>query len=556
MRTMYEAFLHTARSRPNSACICVPAAPSRDYLPDGVEWSYGEVEASVSQIMNVYRRSGYGHGHVVALMMANHPLFMLHWLAHNALGICTVPINPDYRPPEIAYILGRSHTDLLVSLPEFLDVTMEAAASLDLERSTPVVSSESFHGGLERPGRPAEISHPDRDTPAGILFTSGTSGMPKACMLTNEYLFFAGERYNGTGGLMTVRPNEERLYNPLPLFYSNSFGISNSAMIMSGNCMIFPDRFHPGSWWRELAETRATIIHYLGIIPPVLLSKAAEAGERAHQVRFGLGAGTTPAMRRQFQERFGLRLVEVWGMTEVGICIVEQHEAQVLDNERTIGWPLDSTQVRVADVTSEADEEAAHGEVGELLIRRTGPDARRGLFAGYLGDEELMRTVWRNGWFHTGDLVRRIDDGRLVFVDRLKDMIRRSGQNIAAAEVEAGLAGLPGIAEVAVIAAPDELRDEEVMACVVPEPGRAPDAELAHSIFADAEDRLAYFKLPGWVVFLDSLPRTSTEKLRKSELTKQIDDLRASGRCFDLRALKKPARKNSAVHAQAGEKAV
>ncbi|MBX3596886.1 MAG: AMP-binding protein [Rhizobiaceae bacterium] len=543
---MYEAFLETVRNKPDSACICVPAAPGRDYLPDGVEWSYGEVEASVARLMELYRRAGYGHGHVVALMMANRPEFMLHWFAHNALGICTVPINPDYRAPEITFILKRSGTDLLVSLPEYLDVTTQAASSAELPHPVPVVSSANFDGSFDKPRKAMETAPPGRDTLSGILFTSGTSGLPKACMLTNEYMFFAGERYNATGGLMTIQDGQERLYNPLPLFYSNSFGISNAAMILTGNCMIFPDRFHPKSWWKELAQTRATMIHYLGIIPPVLLSLPHDPAEREHQVRFGVGAGTTPLQRRQFHERFGLRLVEVWGMTEVGICIIEHKDAEVLDDVRTIGWPLHETEVRVANVNNDNDEEAPRGEVGELLIRRAGPDPRKGLFGGYLGDEETMKTVWRNDWFHTGDLVRWNDDGRLVFVDRLKDMIRRSGQNIAAAEVEVGLFGLEGIGEVAVIAAPDELRDEEVMACIVPAAGYEPNSDLAHKIFAGAVDRLAYFKLPGWIAFVDELPRTSTEKLRKSELSKKIDELRSSGKCFDLRGLKKPAKKSAA----------
>lgn len=531
---MYEAFMRTARDRPEAACICVPSAPGRDYLPDGAEWSYGEVAAAAGALIDVYRRAGYGHGHTVALMMANRPDFMLHWLAHNALGICTVPLNPDYRPAEIAYVLERSRADLVVSLATFLDTVSEAGASL--QPRVQAVEAGRFAAGLEPARRPASEAPPGRDTPAGILFTSGTSGLPKACVLTNEYLFFAGERYRDAGGLMTVRPHAERLYNPLPLFYANSFGISNAAMILSGNCMIFPDRFHPGSWWREVIETRATIVHYLGIVPPVLLGQEPHPDEKRHGVRFGIGAGAGPAIRRAFQERFGLRLIEVWGMTEVGICSAECRPVEQASELHTIGWPLDGIDLRVAD---EADGDVAPGEVGELLVRRQGPDPRRGLFAGYLGDEATTEHVWRNGWFHTGDLVRRSADGRLVFVDRLKHMIRRSGQNIAAAEVEAALAGLPGIAEVAVIAAPDALRDEEVMACVVAGTGFTPGPALARDIFAAAARNLAYFKLPGWVVFVDALPRTSTQKLRKSELTEQVETLRGGGRCFDLRAMKK-----------------
>jgi acyl-coenzyme A synthetase/AMP-(fatty) acid ligase len=169
-------------------------------------------------------------------------------------------------------------------------------------------------------------------------------------------------------------------------------------------------------------------------------------------------------------------------------------------------------------------------------VRQAGADPRRGFFSGYLKDEAATAEAWRDGWFHTGDAVRRGPDGQLHFVDRRKNIIRRAGENIAALEVEAALAGHPAIAQVAVIAAADEVRDEEVLACVVLNARHPPTAETAASIQTWCLERLAYFKAPGHVAFIDELPTTSTNKVQKARLADYALD---PARRFDLRARKR-----------------
>jgi acyl-CoA synthetase (AMP-forming)/AMP-acid ligase II len=173
---------------------------------------------------------------------------------------------------------------------------------------------------------------------------------------------------------------------------------------------------------------------------------------------------------------------------------------------------------------------------GELLVRQSGPEPRRGFFSGYLKDPQATEHAWRDGWFHTGDAVRRGPDGQLHFVDRLKNIIRRAGENIAALEVEAVLAEHPAIRQVAVLGVPDAVRDEEVMACVVLEAGRAPDRHSAVSIQDWCLERLAYFKAPGHVAFLDALPVTSTNKVQKARLA---DFAFEPEKRFDLRERKR-----------------
>ena len=172
-------------------------------------------------------------------------------------------------------------------------------------------------------------------------------------------------------------------------------------------------------------------------------------------------------------------------------------------------------------------------------MRFAGRDPRKGFFAGYLKNPEATEEAWRGGWFHTGDVVRQSEDGMLHFVDRKKNIIRRSGENIAAAEVEACLQAHDAVAQVAVLAAPDEIREEEVLACVVPMAGVTPGAALAARLFDWCMGRLAYYKAPGWILFVPSLPTTGTQKVQKAQIFPRGEDPRRRPGAIDLRAGKK-----------------
>ncbi len=200
--------------------------------------------------------------------------------------------------------------------------------------------------------------------------------------------------------------------------------------------------------------------------------------ERRHSVRFGLGAGLDPQLHRAFEERFGIPMVEVWGMTETGRFLADNHEPRRIDT-RAFGKPTGDFLAKVVD---ETDREVPHGQEGELVVRWAGPDPRAGFFRGYLKDEAATAEAWRGDWFHTGDVVTQEPDGMLHFVERRKNIIRRSGENISAAEVENALVGHPAVARLAVIPVTDELRDEEVLACVVLTEGHQPTAETAAAI--------------------------------------------------------------------------
>lgn len=534
LRTAHEAFRAAVSACPDGACVAVPSRPGRDYYPAGAEWTYREVAEQVDALAARYAAAGFGHGHRVGLLLDNRPEIVPHMLALNSLGVTVLPLNPDYRETDLRYILDHAQLDMVVALAARIAVLEGAVAGM----REPCAIAREEEGRFPGARRRADKASPDRESVAAILYTSGTTGLPKGCVIPNAYFFSAAERYLTAGGAMTVRFAGERLFNPLPLFYANSFAISNMAMIMSANCMIFPDRFHARTWWRDLCETKATIIHYLGLIPPVVLSAATDPDERRHSVRFGVGAGVDPRQQAVFAERFGFPLVEVWGMSEVGIATAACTGGPA-PAARSIGCPLRGIELRLVD---DSDEEVAPGAEGELCVRRQGEEPKRGLFREYFRDPAATAEAWRGGWFHTGDIVRREADGSYTFVDRKKHMIRRSGQNIAAAEIEACLSAHGAIAGVACIAVPDSLREEEVMACVVLAEGRDKSGDQARDIVEWALARIAYFKVPGWILFLDELPITPTQKLQKSAIAAHGQDITQSPDCFDLRSMKQAGR--------------
>src|SRR5216117_3017051 len=483
--TVFSAFEQIARAH--------GARPFLQLLPENLELSYAAALDRVTHIAARYRARGYGAGHRIALRLENRPDFLLHFLALNSIGAAVVPINPDYRAAELEYILGHCEASLVVTR-EMLDGDFPVAP---------------------KPGSASECA---------LLYTSGTSGKPKGCLLSNFYFLNVGRRYIAEGGLCALREGEERLITPLPLFHMNALAVSTTAMILTAGCVVQLDRFHPKTWWRYVVDSRATIVHYLGVMPAILLQLEPSPLDRAHRVRFGFGANANPKDHAAFEARFGFPLIEAWAMTETGggALIAASREPRHVGT-RCIGKEPPGLEVLL-------DENL------ELLVRQSGADPTRGFFSGYLKDDAASAEAWRDGWFHTGDCVRRGPDGSLHFVDRRKNVIRRAGENIAALEVEAALAGHPAIAQVAVIAKPDDVRDEEVMACVVLNTSHGATRETALSIQDWCLERLAYFKAPGHVAILRELPVTSTNKVQKAKLA---DFALNPADCFDLRERKR-----------------
>jgi acyl-CoA synthetase (AMP-forming)/AMP-acid ligase II len=301
-----------------------------------------------------------------------------------------------------------------------------------------------------------------------------------------------------------------------------------------GGCHSVLDRFHPKTWWDSVREADATVIHYLGIMPPLLMAQPEGPGDRDHRVRAGFGAGIEPGLHQAAEARFGFPFVEGWAMTETGAGgVLMTSEGPRKPGTACFGRVRDGLEARVL---GDDGTEAGINEPGELQVRAAGPNPRRGFFSGYLKDAAATEEAWTGGWLNTGDVVSRDADGDLHFIDRKKNIIRRSGENISAAEVEGELMQHPDIRSIAIAPVPDDLRGEEVMALIVAD--GSPDHARAEAITLWCRDRLAYYKAPGWVAFVETLPVTATEKIQRGQIRKLVEDIMSRGAVFDTRALK------------------
>ena len=495
-------------------------------------WSYGDVFASVSALAAAYGAAGYGSGHRVAVLLENRPAHFLHWLALNSLGISVVPVNPDYTPDELTHLLTHSEAALLVVLPSRL-AQVEAVAGVC---AVPVMVSGD--GPPPAPER-GEV----QDGECALIYTSGTTGTPKGCILSNTYFLQWGNWYKAQRGAISLRDGVERLLTPLPAFHVNAMAHSFMGMLSVGGAQVIVDRFHPSTWWDMARETGASCFHYLGVMPAILLAIPPRPDDRDHGLRFGLGGGVHPDHHAAFEARFGVPLLEGWAMTETGGgCLLCAAEDPRNIGQRCIGKASRPGPAMEIRVVGEDGADVPDGAPGEMWVRAAGDDPAHGLFSGYLKNPQATAEVWQGGWFHTGDIVRRDAGGSLYFTDRKKNIIRRSGENIAAIEVESAIASHPGVAQVAVVATPEPLRDEEVLAVVVPRDG-FDDVALADAIFAHCAGRLAYYKLPGIIAFVDRLPTTSTQKLKRGDLGALATDPLAHPRGHDLRDRKQAMRK-------------
>jgi acyl-CoA synthetase (AMP-forming)/AMP-acid ligase II len=531
--TVFAAFHAAATRHEHRPFISVLSETAAAYGIAAGDISYRQAKAAVERLAEAYRRAGYGHGHRVGVLLENRPDFFLHWFALNALGVSLVPLNPDMRAAELEYLIGHSEMVATLAIPSRHGDLSAAAKAIG--RSIAVFGPSDQIAPLAT--LPSNPCSPDRNSECALLYTSGTTGRPKGCVLPNEYFLYAGHWYAGIGGLIAMVDGQERMLTPLPVFHMNAMAYSAMAMVTTGGCLIVLDRFHPKSWWDSVREGRATIVHYLGVMPPMLMGAERSAQDSHHSVRFGFGAGVDPALQEPFEQRFGFPLIEAWAMTETGAgAVIVASEEPRHAGSRCFGRPGPELETRIV---TERGSDAAIGEPGELLVRHAGPEPRYGFLRAYLKDAEATNEAWRGGWFHSGDVVRRHADGSLHFIDRKKNVIRRSGENISAVEVEGVLMQHPAVKQVAVAPAPDPVRGDEVFACVVTRPDIVADSALAEDIVRWSLSRLAYYKAPGYVAFVAEVPLTSTQKIQRGGLKELVAASLGSSCCIDTRAMKK-----------------
>jgi acyl-CoA synthetase (AMP-forming)/AMP-acid ligase II len=531
-KSPWETVAFSAQRFPDNEAIHIPLQACSRYSSKPVSLTYRELEQAINEATTLWQ--GTGIAGRVALVCENRVEFLIHWLALNALGLSAIPINHEMPDQEIPYYLEHGEAVAVCALTEHRERFIQICVDNGLD--IPVVDCNEI--GTLHLGKPAEQPAPDPHAECALLYTSGSTGKPKGCILSNDYFLEQGHWYRAQGGYIELREGEERLLTPLPLSHMNAMSVSTMAMFSTGGCLIQLDRFHPATWWETVRDSQATALHYLGVLPAILLAlPESDSDDFSGQIRFGFGAGVNPAHHQRFEQRFGFPLVEAWAMTECGAggAIIASHEPRHVGS-CCFGRPGDPIEWQLVD---ENKKPVSPGMPGELRVRAKGSDPKKGYFSGYLKNPEATKEAWLDGWLNTGDVVQALPDGNLIFVDRRKNIIRRSGENISALEVEAAVSDHPSIQMAVATAVPDDMRGDEVALCVIPHGGCGDPQSTAESIQAHVLTKLAYFKAPAWVVFSSSLPVTASNKPKRADIKKFALQAIEEEKAIDLRHLKK-----------------
>ncbi|WP_320668687.1 AMP-binding protein [Patulibacter defluvii] len=467
----------------------------------GQQRSYAQVDADSERLARRLRERGVATGERVALMLPNGLAFPTAWLALAKLGAVAVPVNVGARGSDLEHVLRDSGARLAIVDPPLAERIPAVAPALEVA-PWPVLEAELA-------AVPADPLPPlaDPDPLLNLQYTSGTTGLPKACMLTHGYWLGLAER---CGELLGLREDDVCLAAQ-PFSYMDPQWMT-AAMIACGGALEILPRFSASTFWRSAADSRATVTYLVGTMPLLLLRQPEDPVERRHRLRLVLCSGIVPDLHAEFERRWAVPWREAYGMTETGLDLAVDRDDAASVGSGSIGRPVPGKQARIVDGD---DRPAPDGTVGELVVR--GGTTMRGYWNR---PEDTARTI-RDGWLHTGDLAVRRADGRFWIVGRLKDMIRRGGENVAAAEVEAVLATHPDVATAAVIGVPDPLRGEEVKAVVQRCRGATATAAELRSF---AAERLAPFKVPRFWSLVDELPRTPSERVAKHQLPRTAAD--------------------------------
>jgi carnitine-CoA ligase len=471
-------------------------------------WSFAEAPELAACAAGRLARAGIRAGDRVALMCQNRAEFIEVFLGCAWLGASLVPINVASRGLQLRHILENSGARLLV---------IEAALLGALEHvDLPTLPLEVIWlvdqpgDGARVPAIAQQLPALEAPIPAGtarpgdtlaILYTSGTTGPSKGVCCPHAQFFWWGLN---TAHLLEVEAGDV-LCTTLPLFHTNALNTFFQALI-SGATAIFEPRFSASAFWTTLAARGATVTYLLGAMVPILLAREPAPEERRHRTRIALAPGVPGHLHGEFTRRTGIGLLDGYGSTETNFVIGTRLAAQ---KPGAMGRVFDGFAARVVDAE---DNEVPDGTAGELALRADAPFA---FGTGYFGAPEKTVEAWRNLWFHTGDRVIREPDGYFKFVDRLKDAIRRRGENISSFEVEQVLLSHAEIATAAVFPVRSELAEDEVMAAIVRTQGSALD-EVA--VIRFCETRMPYFAVPRFLEFVDALPATENGKIQKYKL--------------------------------------
>jgi crotonobetaine/carnitine-CoA ligase len=477
----------------------------------GRSWRYGQTLTEAAQFGATLRAAGIKRGDRVALICSNRLEFLRVFLGCAWIGAVSVPVNTASRGHQLQHILSNSAARLLIIEGAFAgNLDRLDIAALPIETIWTIGGDVVFSAGrivaapVPAPGGTCEAALLQPQDLLTILYTSGTTGPSKGVCCPHAQYFWWGAN---TAALLGLGASDV-LHSTLPLFHTNALNAFFQALLM-GISITFETRFSASDFYAALARSQATATYVLGAMVPILLSRPRAAEEHAHPTRIALAPGVPARFHAEFTERSGIRLIDGWGSTETNFVL-----GTTFDKQRpgTMGPVFKGFEARVIDGDG---GDAPDGTPGELLVHANDACA----FAiGYFGAPERTAEAWQNGWFHTGDRVIREPNGYFRFVDRIKDTIRRRGENISSFEVEQALLSHPAVAIAAAFPVRSPLAEDEVMVAIVLHPGRGltPLALIQY-----CEPLLPYFAVPRFVEFVAALPTTENGKVQKYSLAER-----------------------------------
>lgn len=478
---------------------------------DGAEWTFAELRDKVRTKAAGLRAMGIEQGEHVAVWLPNGPDALIAFYAINYIGAVFVPFNTAYRGQLLQHVIANSgarvllvHPDLVPRLSEIdlgrVERLVVTTGNEVPEAPRPIQRFDGLAGAadetleLARPIEPWDIQ--------SIIYTSGTTGPSKGVLSSYLHMFT-----NAGPESWPMVDENDRYMCVAPIFHIGGMG-PPFVMLARGASVAMLDNFSTEDFWAVAKATQSTVVFLLGVMATFLLKADPRPDDRDHTVKKAFMVpltGDAPA----FTERFGVDIYTIFNMTEISSPIVSEANPTKIG---TCGRVRDGVDVRLVDRN---DCEVPIGEIGEMLVRTDRPWAMN---SGYNANPEATAEAWRNGWFHTGDAFRRDEDGYFYFVDRVKDAIRRRGENISSFEVEADVCSHPAVREAAAVAVPSEFSEDEVMVIVALVPGQKLEArQLAEFLI----DTMPYFMVPRYIRILDELPKTPSAKVMKADLRKE-----------------------------------
>jgi crotonobetaine/carnitine-CoA ligase len=484
--------------------------PDRPFLLfQSHSYSAAEFLEAAARAAGLFDKLGIRRGDRVALFLANRPELLIAWMGLARLGAVTVALHSGYTAAELSRVLEHAEPAALLVDAELGPAAASACDRLR-GRALLLAVGGKLGGALDwdralSRAPAAGLAAVSPEQPANILYTSGTTGAPKAVVQSHRTYVLTGRGFSFWLGLEPA----DRLYTCLPLSHINAQAYSFMGAVACGGSLALRPRFSASHYWEQVAAAEATVANTIGAMLSILSQRGVRAAERGHRLRMMYNAPALPPQQHlEFERRFGLRLVIGYGLSESTFGFI-----QPLRGERGLGTmgrprclPGLTCQVRLVD---QRGRDCEAGRTGEIWLRNPAT------LLEYYRDPTATRAALQDGWLRTGDLARCDAAGFYCFVDRRKHMIRRRGENVSALEVESVIAGHPAVAEAAVVGIPSPLGEQDIAAFVVLKRG---GAVLAQELEAHCRASLASFKVPTQWHFRARLPRTATQRIAKHRL--------------------------------------